>query len=269
MLRRPASRTCCGARTAGGAGTPRTSGSGSYRASARWRTSDSIWCPPVLTGAAVLVVARKPATSGALTAFGAAVKLRPAIMLPDMVCCRARHQDARADRVSDRRRRHPARHDHARRSEPHAVSGAIPMLNRGLQIESVAASPLMLACSFAPPGRGRYTSAASGRGRSTVPGCMAVWSPPPCSPGSAWWCSAGLWWRALRSDVVDAAVAGLDVPRHSARGHRDQQGVEPAAIHPVARRSVRWVWPASAPIGRSAGPGSNLPVIAVLTHGSS
>jgi hypothetical protein len=104
--------------------------------------------PAALAGAAVLAALRRPALCAALTATGAALKLWPAIMLPVFLL---RRGDRRVVVIS------------------FLVTGAIyaagslafggvdrtlsPLRwqsGRGLQIESVAATPLMLVRSFAP-----------------------------------------------------------------------------------------------------------------------
>ena len=104
--------------------------------------------PAALVGAAVLAALRRPALCAALTATGAALKLWPAIMLPIFLL---RRTDRRVVLVS------------------FAVTGAIyaaasialggvdrtlsPLRwqsGRGLQIEAVAATPLMVVRAFAP-----------------------------------------------------------------------------------------------------------------------
>jgi hypothetical protein len=102
--------------------------------------------PAMLAGAAVLAAARRPRWSGALTAIGAGLKLWPALMLPTFLLVR-----------SDRRRVTTA----------FTLTGIVILgaslliggigrvlspldwqADRGLQIESVAASPLMIARIF-------------------------------------------------------------------------------------------------------------------------
>jgi Glycosyltransferase family 87 len=161
--------------------------------------------PAVLTGAAVLMVARNPATSGALTAFGAAVKLWPAIMLPILLLRRDIRTRVLAGFL--------------------VAAGAILLgtitigglsrtlspvryqAERGLQIESVAASPLMLARSFAP----RRWPLRVSRFRSWeiygpwVHGSLVATT---VLTGLGLVVLAGLWWRALRSDVVTLPLLG-------------------------------------------------------------
>ncbi len=102
--------------------------------------------PAALAGTAILVAARRPATSGALTAFGAGLKLWPAIMLPAFLL---RRTDRRSVVIG------------------FVVTGLVLGLGslllggisrtlspirwqsqRGLQIEAVIDSPLILARSF-------------------------------------------------------------------------------------------------------------------------
>ena len=161
--------------------------------------------PAVLTGAAVLMVARKPATSGALTAFGAAVKLWPAVMLPILLLRRDIRTRVLAGFL--------------------VAGGAILMGTitlgglsrtlsparyqgeRGLQIESVVASPLMLARSFAP----RTWRLRVSRFRSWeiygpwVHGSLVATT---VLAGLGLVVLAGLWWRALRSDMVTVPLLG-------------------------------------------------------------
>ena len=106
--------------------------------------------PAVLAGGAVLAAIRRPAMAGALTAFGAALKLWPAVMLPTFLI-----------RKGDRRR------VLAGFVGTGALIGGLALalggINRtlsplhwqsarGLQIESVAATPLMLARMVHPVG---------------------------------------------------------------------------------------------------------------------
>ncbi|MDQ2838660.1 MAG: DUF2029 domain-containing protein [Actinomycetota bacterium] len=106
--------------------------------------------PAVLAGGAVLAAIRRPAVAGVLTALGAALKLWPVVMLPTFLI---RRDDRRAVLVGFL-------------STGLLVGGlalAIGGLRRtlsplhwqsarGLQIESVAATPLMLARMFHPVG---------------------------------------------------------------------------------------------------------------------
>jgi len=104
--------------------------------------------PAMLAGAAVLAAARRPAWSGALTAIGAALKLWPALMLPSFLLRRL-----------DRR---PVLKGFFLTGAliavaAFAIGGWERMLSplhwqggRGLQIESVTATPLMLAWAIHP-----------------------------------------------------------------------------------------------------------------------
>jgi hypothetical protein len=161
--------------------------------------------PAVLTGAAVLVVARRPATSGALTAFGAAVKLWPAIMLPILLLRRDIRTRVLAGFL--------------------VAGGAIlvgtimvgglsrtlsPLryqAQRGLQIESVVASPLMLARSFAPGAWRLHVSRFKSweiYGPWVHGGLVAA----TVLTGLGLVVLAVLWWRALRGDVVTVPLLG-------------------------------------------------------------
>ena len=106
--------------------------------------------PAMLAGAAVLAAARRPAWSGALTAIGASLKLWPALMLPSFLLRRL-----------DRR---PVLKGFfftglAIAGASFAVGGWSRLLSplhwqsgRGLQIESVTATPLMLGWAVHPKG---------------------------------------------------------------------------------------------------------------------
>jgi len=106
--------------------------------------------PAVLAGGAVLAAIRRPAVAGALTAIGAALKLWPAVMLPTFLI-----------RRGDRRRVLAGFFGTGVLigGIALAVGGIERTLSplrwqsaRGLQIESVAATPLMLARMVHPVG---------------------------------------------------------------------------------------------------------------------
>ncbi|MEO6500339.1 MAG: glycosyltransferase family 87 protein [Jatrophihabitantaceae bacterium] len=106
--------------------------------------------PAVLAGGAVLAAIRRPAVAGALTAFGAALKLWPVVMLPTFLI-----------RRGDRRRVLVGFFSTAVLIGGLAVAlGGIERTlsplrwqsARGLQIESIAATPLMLARMIDPVG---------------------------------------------------------------------------------------------------------------------
>ncbi|HSY15611.1 MAG TPA: glycosyltransferase family 87 protein [Jatrophihabitantaceae bacterium] len=106
--------------------------------------------PAMLAGGAVLAAARRPAFSGALTAIGAALKLWPALMLPSFLL---RKMDRRAVVLSF------VVTGGLIAVASLAVGGIGRLLSplnwqsaRGLQIEAVLASPLMLARSLHPHG---------------------------------------------------------------------------------------------------------------------
>lgn len=106
--------------------------------------------PAVLAGGAVLAAIRRPAVAGALTALGAALKLWPAVMLPTFLIRRADRRPVLVGFLSTgivvgglalalggiRRTLSPLHWQAA----------------RGLQIESVIATPLMLARAVHPVG---------------------------------------------------------------------------------------------------------------------
>ncbi|HEX8080822.1 MAG TPA: glycosyltransferase family 87 protein [Jatrophihabitans sp.] len=106
--------------------------------------------PAVLAGGAVLVAIRRPAVAGALTAFGAALKLWPVVMLPTFLIRRGDRRQVLAGFFGT----------------AILIGGAAVALGgiertlsplrwqsaRGLQIESIAATPLMLARMMDPVG---------------------------------------------------------------------------------------------------------------------
>ncbi|MDQ6938209.1 MAG: glycosyltransferase 87 family protein [Actinomycetota bacterium] len=161
--------------------------------------------PAALAGAAVLAAARRPAWCAVLTATGAALKLWPALMAPIFLL---RRGDRRRVVVS------------------FAAAGAVYLFGslavagfdrtlspvrwqsaRGLQIESVPATPLMLVRGFSPshwnlrvsrykaweifgPGVSFFTTLA------TVAGGLGVVT------------LAVLWWRADRAPLASGATLG-------------------------------------------------------------
>jgi Glycosyltransferase family 87 len=104
--------------------------------------------PAVLAGTAILVATRRPAVSGALTAFGAALKLWPAIMLPVFLLRRENRRPVLAGFLTT---------GIVIAAGTLLLGGISRTLSpirwqeqRGLQIESVTASPLMFLRSFSP-----------------------------------------------------------------------------------------------------------------------
>jgi hypothetical protein len=106
--------------------------------------------PAVLAGGAVLAAIRRPAVAGALTAFGAALKLWPAVMLPTFLIRRGDRRQVLAGFLATA-----------------ILTGGLAVVlggigrtlsplrwqsARGLQIESIAATPLMLARMVHPVG---------------------------------------------------------------------------------------------------------------------
>lgn len=106
--------------------------------------------PAVLAGGAVLAAIRRPAVAGALTAVGASLKLWPAVMLPTFLIRRGGRWQVLAGFLATGLLIGGA---------ALAAGGAARTLSplrwqsaRGLQIESVAATPLMLARMVHPVG---------------------------------------------------------------------------------------------------------------------
>jgi Glycosyltransferase family 87 len=106
--------------------------------------------PAMLAGAAVLAAARRPAWSGALTAIGAALKLWPALMLPSFLLRRLDRRPVLKGFLLT---------GAAIAAITLAIGGVSRVLSplqwqsgRGLQIESVSATPLMLAWAVHPDG---------------------------------------------------------------------------------------------------------------------
>jgi hypothetical protein len=106
--------------------------------------------PAVLAGGAVLVAIRRPAVAGMLTALGAALKLWPAVMLPTFLIRRADRRQVLVGFLST---------GVLIAVLALAVGGFKRTLSplhwqaaRGLQIESIAATPLMVGRMFHPHG---------------------------------------------------------------------------------------------------------------------
>jgi len=106
--------------------------------------------PAVLAGGAVLAAIRRPALAGALTALGAALKLWPAVMLPTFLIRRGDRRQVLAGFLGTGLLVGGialAVGGISRTLSPLRWQGA-----RGLQIESIAATPLMLARMVHPVG---------------------------------------------------------------------------------------------------------------------
>lgn len=106
--------------------------------------------PAALAGGAVLAAIRRPAVAGTLTALGAALKLWPAVMLPTFLIRRADRRQVLVGFLST---------GLVLGGLALAIGGLRRTLSplhwqsaRGLQIESVAATPLMLARMVHPIG---------------------------------------------------------------------------------------------------------------------
>ncbi len=106
--------------------------------------------PAVLAGGAVLAAVRRPAVAGALTAFGAALKLWPAVMLPTFLIRRGDRRQVLIGFLGT------AILTGGLAVVLGGVSRTLSPLRwqsaRGLQIESIAATPLMLARMVHPVG---------------------------------------------------------------------------------------------------------------------
>lgn len=161
--------------------------------------------PAVLAGGAVLVAARRPAIAGALTALGAAIKLWPAVMLPTFLI---RRQDRRGVLVGF--------------FSTAILVGAICLQvagidrnlsplhwqsARGLQIESVPATPLMALRVF----RHHTWELAISQYKSweifgpAVPGMLTVSTVVTILGGLV---LVALWWRAHQAGGVTAETLG-------------------------------------------------------------
>ncbi len=106
--------------------------------------------PAVLAGGAVLAAIRRPAVAGLLTALGAALKLWPAVMLPTFLIRRGDRRQVLAGFLGTGLLVGGlalALGGVSRTLSPLRWQGA-----RGLQIESIAATPLMLARMVHPVG---------------------------------------------------------------------------------------------------------------------
>jgi hypothetical protein len=106
--------------------------------------------PAVLAGGAVLAAVRRPALAGALTAIGAALKLWPAVMLPTFLIRRTDRRQVLTGFLSTGLTLGVA---------ALALGGIDRTLSplrwqsaRGLQVESITATPLMIARMFNPHG---------------------------------------------------------------------------------------------------------------------
>ena len=106
--------------------------------------------PAVLAGGAVLALMRRPALCGTLTAIGAALKLWPAIMLPIFLLGRTNRRRVLGGFLATG----------GALALASLLAGGVERLmsplqwqaNRGLQIESLPAGPLMLVRMFDPKG---------------------------------------------------------------------------------------------------------------------
>jgi Glycosyltransferase family 87 len=161
--------------------------------------------PALLAAAALLVVGRRPATAGALVAFGAALKLWPAILLPALLLRREIRGRALAG----------FGFAGAAMAVTTVLLGGLSrslspiryQAHRGLQIESVVASPLMLARSFAPR-RWRLRVSRFRAWEIYGPWVHASLTAASLLSVLGLLVLAGLWWRAGHSHVVDLPLLG-------------------------------------------------------------
>lgn len=217
--------------------------------------------PAVLAGTAILLAVRRPAVAGTLTAFGAALKLWPAIMLPVLLLRRANRRPALIGFLS---------FGIVIAVATVAVGGLSRTLSpirwqteRGLQIESVAASPLMFLRSFAPrtwPLRVSRFKSYEVFGPWVHAALLATTALIVLGIGLL----ALLWWRARRADTVSVEVLGWLF-------------VATALVITIANKALspQYILWLGGPLAGLAGHTSNRPVrraavillvIAIMTH---
>lgn len=157
--------------------------------------------PAVLVGVALLVSARRPVVAGALTAVGTAVKLWPVLLAPALASRRGERGRLLAAVVLTGAGL--AALCVALAGWSRLFSPLTYQTDRGLQVESVAATPVLLARMFDP---GRYEVYFSQYRAIEIRG-----------RGAGWMLHAGtvaeallaltllvLWWRAWRAERVSA-----------------------------------------------------------------
>ena len=192
--------------------------------------------PAVLAGGAVLALMRRPALCGTLTAIGAALKLWPAIMLPIFLLGRTNRRRVLGGFLATG----------GALALASLLAGGVERLmsplqwqaNRGLQIESLPAGPLMLVRMFDPKGPWDAPLSLYKARELTGPGVSAFLTASTDSddrrhraprrvvePGSA---------RSYR----DRRNCRLAAGSNRSRGHDHQQGAQPA-VHPVAGWTAR------------------------------
>ncbi len=162
--------------------------------------------PAVLAGGAVLAAIRRPAVAGALTAFGAALKLWPVVMLPTFLIRRGDRRQVLAGFFVTA-----------------ALIGGIALAlggvsrtlsplrwqsARGLQIESVAATPLMLARMIDPVGTWEVRLSQYKAFEIFGPGVHLATQLTNVLTVLGGLLLVTLWWRALRAETPSARTLG-------------------------------------------------------------
>jgi hypothetical protein len=159
----------------------------------------------VLAGGAVLVAIRRPALAGALTAIGASIKLWPAVMLPTFLIRRGDRRAVLAGFLSTGVAILALSLivvGYARTISPLHWQGA-----RGLQIESVAATPLMMARIF---DHGTWSVGLSRYKAFEIfgPGVHALGQASSVLTVLGGLLLVTLWWRGLRHPAASAETLG-------------------------------------------------------------
>lgn len=162
--------------------------------------------PAALAGGAVLAAIRRPALAGVLTALGAALKLWPVVMLPTLLIRRADRRQVMVGFVSTgvlvgglalalggyRRTLSPLHWQSA----------------RGLQIESVAATPLMLARMVHPVGVWNIRVSQYKAFEIFGPGTKAIITATTVLTVLGGLLLVAMWWRALKMRSPSAETLG-------------------------------------------------------------
>jgi len=161
--------------------------------------------PAILAGGAVLVAIRRPALAGALTAIGAALKLWPAAMIPTFVIRRTDRMAVLTGFVACG----------AGLAFVTALIGGLSrattpitwQANRGLQVESVVASPLLVA-RVADSSRWDVHLSQYKAFEVFGPGVKAMESLSTLLTVLGFLLLVAMWWRAIRMPVASAETLG-------------------------------------------------------------